>query len=84
MKIDALTQNKTTPDINVENPNWEKPQDPTDSNYHYERKNTKRDSKVTTSSSMSTPMSNYNREYFLFLSHTFSLCVICATITTIT
>ena len=38
MKINALTQNETTPDVFMENPNWEKPREPMDSEQnHYKR-----------------------------------------------
>ena len=43
MKINALAQNETTPNINVEKPNRVKPREPTDPNYRYERKATMRD-----------------------------------------
>ena len=38
MKIDALPKDETTPSVNAENPNREKPREPTDSRtIHYTR-----------------------------------------------
>ena len=47
--------------------NGKKSLEPTDSNYHYERKDTMWDSEAMTSSSMSSPTNGYNRKCFLFL-----------------
>ena len=37
MGIEVHTK-ESTQDVYVENPEWEKPREPTDSNYHYEEK----------------------------------------------
>ena len=55
----------------MENPKREKPREPTDSNYHYERKDTMGDSKATTSSSVFSNR-RLQRKDFLYLS--LSLC----------
>ena len=48
MKINALAQNETTPNINVEKPNRVKPREPTDPNYRYTQLESSRNRLVET------------------------------------
>ena len=63
---------KITQDVYVENPNREKPREPTDSKLSLYKKGKIRDSEAMTSSSVSSPTGGYNK-VSLCISHTLSL-----------